>query len=105
VSKQLAKATDAQVNQILRWILSGHTEHDIREAIAHEWPDQDATPLVLAAVRKLSEAGRPDSDVLRGWCLLAYQDIYRRALEAGDLQTSLAAVKQLRRFAEETCSD
>jgi hypothetical protein len=101
MTSTLDKQADPRVAQILRWILAGNAEHSIAEAAEQTWPDTDTKPLIAAAMQELSRAGRPDPDMLRGFVVLTLQDIHRRATEANDLATSLAAIKQLQKLAQE----
>lgn len=87
------------VSMVYRWILDGQAEHDIREAIATKWPQAQAQPLILAAVKRFSEAGQFESQIMLGWCAEAYRDLYRVAREAGDIPSALRAVKQLSQLA------
>lgn len=83
------------LRQIVSWIIAGHTEPDITEAIAATWPRQKARPLILKAVAEIARAGAPDLQALRGFALEGTREIYRKALEVGDHQTALRALKQL----------
>lgn len=88
------KAPDpAQVYQVYQWALAGNSEHDIRGAIKEQFPDADATPLIVAAITKFEEAGAINTDIVLGFCMEAYRDLYRRMLEAGDCEGALKAVK------------
>jgi hypothetical protein len=88
------------VKQITAWIIAGHGEPDIAEAIAATWPNAKARPLIIDALKKLTEAGaEPDRDLVRGFAMEGTREIYRRAAEMGDLQTALRALKQLMELA------
>lgn len=63
------------------------------------WPDQDAAPLIVAAVARLADAGEFDGQVIVGWCMEAYRDLYRRMVEVGDFAGALAAVKRMQDLA------
>ena len=75
------------------WILSGASEHDIRDAIAKEWPEADAAPLIVSAVTAFEKAGEFNVGVVAGFCFEAYRELYRKMVEAGDYQGALKAVK------------
>jgi hypothetical protein len=101
VSTAITNSTDQRVETVLKWIVSGNSESDIVEAIAEKWGEDQAKPLIVAALAKLADAGRPDPDTLRGWAIEATREIYRQAMAAGDLAAALAAVKQLARLTTE----
>lgn len=84
---------------VFKWILDGHSEHDVREAIAHQWQGADAGPLIVAAVKRFADAGEFQPEIMLGWCAEAYREIYRVAKEAGDLGTAIRAVKSLSQLA------
>ena len=85
----------AQLNQVLKWVLSGSTEHDIAEAIRESYPDAEVRPLMVAALAHLVEAATFEPDAVLGWCIEVTRDLYRRMVEIGDFSGALKAVKQL----------
>src|SRR4051812_38016457 len=80
---------------VVSWIIAGHSEPDIVDAIKKTWPKTKARPLILEAVRQIAKAGAPDGELVRGFALEGTREIYRKALEVGDHQTALRALKQL----------
>ena len=84
-----------RIEQVFRWIVEGHTEQDVDEAVAETWPDQAAQPLIVAAVVKLAKAGKLDAGIIRGFCFEAFRELYRKMVEAGDLAGALKAVKEI----------
>lgn len=94
----LAPATPvdpARVEQVLEWLVAGHREQHVVEAIEHHWPDQDMRGLMLAVVGRLKKAGEWSGVAVRGWCFEAAKDLYRRMVEIGDFAGALRAVKQI----------
>lgn len=89
------KCDPSQLDQVVKWILAGQSEHDIAEAVRQSWPDAEARPLIVAAATHLSDAASFDVDVVFGWCFEATRDLYRRMVEIGDFTGALRAVKQL----------
>ncbi len=83
---------------MFKWIINGHTEHDIIAAIRHHWPRRDARKLIGDAMVKITQAGQVAPETLRGWVFEAYRDLYRRMLEIGDYAGALAAVKEIARL-------
>lgn len=92
---ELAKTDQAPLRQVVGWIVAGHTEPDIRDAIAQHWPTEKAKPLIIAAIKQIADAGQPDRDLVRGFAIEGTREIYRKALEVADHQTALRALKQL----------
>ena len=83
------------IAQAVKWVIAGRTERDIREAIAATWPLTEATPLIVAALQEISSAAKANPDLVRGFAIEGTREIYRKALEVGDHQTALRALKQL----------
>lgn len=85
-----------RVEQTVKWILAGEREFDVIAAAVAQWPDQNV-PQLLGAVaeyfRQLAHIN--DTDVIRGWCFAAVQEIYRKALENNQPFVALQAVKRL----------
>jgi hypothetical protein len=88
-----------RVHRIYQAILEGASEHDVLGEIAAAWPDVDVRPLVVRAMERVARAGEADPALVRGWCIEASRELYRRMLEGGDLQGALRAVKQLAELA------
>jgi len=84
------------VGQVYRWILAGASERDIHEAIAAQWPDAEARPLIAEAMRELMDAASPDPELVGAWCFEAARDLYRRALEQDDFGAAMRALTFLR---------
>ncbi len=77
--------------QVLQWILDGASEADVREAIKAHFPQENGEALIISAIREL-QRDRPANLVL-GWCHESARELYRKALELGDLPTALRAIK------------
>ena len=76
------------------WIIEGQQAGDILESIAENYPKQ--TPLVLlsAVFEDLArESAEIDEDLVRGFLLNAYRELYRRAFEINDFNSALAALR------------
>ncbi|KKN09698.1 hypothetical protein LCGC14_1043960 [marine sediment metagenome] len=95
------KPDPKQVDQVLKWIVMGATDHDVLEAIQQAWPDAKAKPLVVAAIERLRKAGSFDQQIVFGWCFEATRDLYRRMVEIGDFPGALRAIKQLTDLAKQ----
>ena len=70
-SATIYKADPPKLNQTVKWILSGATEHDIREAMLQAWPDDDLAALLLAAIAQIRQSAAVDSATVKGWCFEA----------------------------------
>lgn len=84
-----------RVEQVLAWLIEGHREHHVVEAVVHHWPDQNVRDLMFAIVDRLKKAGSWSPGAVRGWCFEAAKDLYRRMVEIGDFAGALRAVKQI----------
>lgn len=84
-----------RVEQVITWLVAGHSEHNVVEAVQHHWPDQNMRDLMLAVVGRLKKTGEWSGPAVRGWCFEAAKDLYRRMVEIGDFAGALRAVKQI----------
>lgn len=81
-------------------MLQGASGSQILEAIAEKYPDMDAGKLLHIAGEHFERIATSDNALIRGWCLEATRELYRRMIEIGDYPNALRAVKQLRDFAK-----
>ena len=88
------------LRQVVTWILAGHSEPDVLDAIAAKWPNRDCRPLIIEALRQIAKAGEPDPDLVRGFAIEATRGLYCKCLEVGDHATALRALKQLNDLAK-----
>jgi hypothetical protein len=100
MTSTITTTTDAitpadRIDQVRRWIIDGHSEHDIGQAIAAAWPDERAKPLIVAALKLIAASGSVDQDLARGWCFEAYRSLYVKALEAADFATALRCIREI----------
>jgi hypothetical protein len=80
---------------VIDWLLTGATEQQIREALAEKYPECDPTNVMLEVQTHLQAAGRPNTDAVKGWALMAYRKIYQQMLQIGDYSGALKAVKEI----------
>ena len=80
---------------IKAWLVEGATIAQVREAIGEHYPNLDADEAMAAVCDDLAADAQTDRTALKGWAMNAYREIYRRALELGDLATALRAAKML----------
>lgn len=85
----------AAVRQIVQWVLDGHSEAHILDAIANEFPTDQPAPLIVTAMGQIADAGNPNAEIVRGFAIEATRQIYQKALEVADHQTALRALSQL----------
>ena len=83
------------LRQIVQWIIAGHSEPDILDALAEQYPDAKAKPLIVAAMKQLARSADPDENIVHGFAIEGTRMIYQKAVEIGDHQTALRALKQL----------
>ncbi len=98
-----------QVRQVVAWFVAGLTDHEVRQSVESTWPGTDPQPLIGQAYHEFAAHSlRPQipgeepkvQDVVRGWCFVAYRDLYSKMLQTGDLTGALAAVGRIERMAE-----
>ena len=100
VAKTPPKPTAEQIIQVKTWIIEGQQAGDILESIAEEYPKQ--TPLVLLTEvfeDLASESANINEDLVRGFLLNAYRELYRRAFEINDFGSALSALRAFERVA------
>lgn len=91
-----------KMHQITQWILSGASEHDVVEAIHQHWPDEPARPLITKALARLAKSGEAtDAALLRGFCVEAARELFRKAVEKNDIDAALRCLKAIAGFAGE----
>ena len=66
------------VNEVLKLVFSGATQHDVEEAIQKTFPGEEAKPLILEVMKGLEQAAGFNPTVVLGWCFEASRDLYRR---------------------------
>jgi len=95
-----SKPNPATVDQVLKWVLSGASEHEIAEAIKETYPKDKPEPLIIAAMTKAAGAANADPDTVRGWCFEATRMVYQQAIAAKDFGAALRAIKQIRELSK-----
>ncbi len=102
MSTELAKPIPEaeQLREIVKWVLAGHSESDIVDAIEQKWPKAKTRPLIAKSIERIASASEIDSNLLVGFCFEATRDIYRKCLECGDHQSALRAIKQMHDFSK-----
>ena len=87
-------APDPRVEQLLDQMLAGATDAELYVYAEREY-GEDAPAAVAMLVSHLQEAGKVDRDLLRGFCLEAYQRLYRECLKAVDRETAIKALGKI----------
>lgn len=87
--------TPEQVDQVVRWIVEGHAASDIERSIREQWPEADVSAVALAATGQLIESARITPEVVKGFCIEATREMYRRLVEMGEFAQALRAIRQL----------
>jgi len=89
-----AKAADPAA-QVYDWIIAGASEAQIIETVEKLWPEADARPLIVSAMKRLGATAGASRELVLGWCIEATRMLYQRAVEAADYSSALRAIKQL----------
>ena len=86
--------------QVYEWLLAGHSAEDIRQAGAGRYPGENIDALIVESLDRFTELASADSDTIRGWCLAAYRDLYKKMVAIGDYSGAIRAVKELERMTD-----
>lgn len=85
---------------LIDWIVRGHGEKDLRDALATYYPGESPEVLIEQAATHFTHAGKADRTMVRGFCIEAYRTVYQKAFDIGDYTTALRALKQLENTAK-----
>ncbi len=89
------KCSGPPLDQVIKWLVEGHSDGDIVDAIGQFWPDESAEDLINAGLDKITDAGKVEPALIDGWCLMARRELYRRMLEIGDFAGALRATEKI----------
>lgn len=87
-------AVDA-VREAHRLLVEGSGDDDVQAIISQRFPGVDVRAVVVAAGDRIAQAAGCERRVVVGFALEAYREVYRRALECGDLNNAIKAMKEL----------
>lgn len=90
----------ARVQQVLTWILEGQSDHVIRDGIREHWPEEQAEPLIVAAAKSLSDAGKLSHAEVQNWCFEATRYCYQKQIEIGEFSGAMRAIRQMQEISE-----
>jgi hypothetical protein len=85
--------------QAILWMLEGNRSEDIAQALRAKFPDEEPTALLNAAADHFATVAQADPLVIRGFCLEALREMYRRMVDVGDYAGALKALKELMAYA------
>lgn len=91
----IEKAAPPAASAVLEWLISGASEAQIREALAQKYPDAPADATMQSVQTYLMQAGRPNSDAVRGWAMLSLRHLYQQMLRVGDFNGCRQAIKEI----------
>ena len=98
VAKSPPKPTDEQIIQVKMWIIEGQQAGDILESITEHYPQQTPRMLLSAVFEDMTrESAEIDEDLVRGFLLNAYRELYRRAFEINDFNSALSSLRAFER--------
>ena len=80
--------------------MEGNRAEDIAQALANRFPNEDPAKLLSHAADHFATVAEADPLVVRGFCLEALRELYRRCFDIGDYQGALKAVKELMAYAK-----
>ena len=79
----------------MQWLLAGHDERQITEALAVQHPGRKPQAILTAVIDHLQRQGQADPDVVRGWAIEATRVIYQKMMDIGDYANAMKAIKQI----------
>ena len=82
-------------------LLDGHSRPEIEEACNRLFPKLNAAKLVGASLSAFEQLTNEPPRILKGWCLEASRDLYRKMLEVGDFAGALRAVSEANKIGEQ----
>lgn len=85
----------AAVNQVFDWIVAGHSEHGIQEAIAQQFPGTAPRALVNEALERLLQTVKVPEEVVVAFGIEGSRACYQKLFELGDFVGALRAIKQM----------
>ncbi len=85
--------------QTILWMLEGIRARDIVEALQVEFPKCDPQKAIEAALDHFELTAAADTDTLRGWCLEAYRELYRRMVAIADFPAAARVVDKMMQYA------
>ena len=80
----------AKIDQVVKWIIEGQSDHAIRESIEEGWPEDNADELIKAANESIEEIG--------GWDIAAALNVYQKSIEIGDFSQAGRSLKEIERL-------
>lgn len=83
------------VEQLLRWIAKGASPIEQAEALEAHFPTADPQAVYQDAVAHVLRLAEPGPALVRGFAFVSAQELYRRAVESGDLAAALRTLKFL----------
>jgi hypothetical protein len=101
-SSLTASPTDREAAvKVYGMLLEGHSRPEIEEAIKTLYPKLDAGQLVGTALTAFERLTNEPPRILKGWCLEASRDLYRKMLEVGDFTGALRAISEANKIGEQ----
>lgn len=86
-------------------LLEGHSLPEIRGACALMFPKHPCDALLELAAKPFAEYSKQPEDLVRGWCLAAARDLYRKLNSVGAYADALRAVKLISDLAAKNASE
>lgn len=80
---------------VVDWLLTGASEHQVKEALEQNYPDVDANEIMSSVKNHLAAAGNPDASAVKGWAIMAYRGLYQKMLATGDYDGCRKVIKEI----------
>lgn len=95
VAKPLTEAEfEHELHEFLELVLRGYSAYELKVAAAQSLR-APLEKLLAAAEERFRQAGQADPDVVRGFCIEAYRELYSVALNHAELGVALRCLARL----------
>jgi len=88
-----------QLDEVVKWAVSGASEQNILEAIDETFPGSDGRQMLGAAMMQISKNADADPLVVMAWTFEAAKYCYQRMVDANDFAGALKALKYMNELA------
>jgi hypothetical protein len=106
VSAELTKpAPSDPLQQVIAWMIEGQREPDIVATLKLTFPRLKPNEILEKAVDHFVEASKCPQNVILGWALEAYRELYRRTLDIGDYGAATRILKEMTTLAKSLPDD
>lgn len=85
---------------MIQWLVAGHHDHNIADAIEAMWPGQDIGSLLAEVISRIKRSGSISPEYLRGWLFECRKELYRNLVDIGDHSAAARVLNEIERAAK-----